>query len=113
MIGISGDKLFARKLQIEITHFLELILKQPNLSLKTTIINLRSGKLNFLGYEWYFPQNRKMGSSIYSIIDTTFRRNVRLQLDIPLKNILKIMEEKGFVSKLALGYRPISKAAPV
>ena len=111
MIGTSGDKVLSRQLKSEITHFIEVRLKQTIYTIKTKITDLRAGKVNFLGYEIYLPRNLKISPYIGSGIRTIRRTNPQLRFDIPMDSILKRMEERGYIKKLAKGHRSISKAS--
>jgi len=97
IIGISGDKFLANQLEVEIIHFLEVRLKQKIHFIKTNITDLRSGKVNFLGYEIYLTRNQNNNSC------------PQLRFDIPMDSVLKKMEEKGYIKKLIKGHRSISK----
>jgi len=110
IIGISGTKVLARQLQLEVTHFLKVKLKQTITFINMKLTDLRAGKANFLGYEIYLPRNRKISS--YMDLSSSIIGPIRLRLrfDIPIRVILKRMEKRGYIKKLVNGYRSISKA---
>mmetsp|Transcript_37340 Transcript_37340/g.63597 ORF Transcript_37340/g.63597 Transcript_37340/m.63597 type:complete len:518 (-) Transcript_37340:634-2187(-) len=111
MIGIKGDQILAQELKIEVNNFMMIRLSQTVHPKKTKIINLRSGKLKFLGYEIYILRNAK--TSLYKTFNThtTFKTNFGLRFDIPICYILKKIEERGYIKKLVKGHRPISKTS--
>ena len=87
-----------RQLRIEINLFVSLNLKQIIYPIKINSINLWIDKINFLGYEIYFPQNEKFNEI-----------NLSLQFNIPLNLTLKMMEKKGYIKNFFNGYRSVSK----
>ena len=111
MIGIKGDQTLAKKLKVEVSHFVMVRLKQTVHPTKTKITDLRSGKAKFLGYEIYLPRNRKISLYTGSGTRTTRRTNPRLRFDIPMDSVLQKMEERGYIKKLVKGHRSISKAS--
>jgi RNA-directed DNA polymerase len=110
IIGIKGNQTLAKELKVEVSHFVMVRLKQVVHPAKIKIIDLRSRKVKFLGYEIYLARNRKISSYNGSDTRTTHRTNPRLRFDIPMDSILQKMEEKGYIKKLVKGYRSISKA---
>ena len=98
MLGISKNKILARQLRIEVNLFVSLKLKQIIYPIKINTINLWTDKVNFLGYEIYFLQNKKIRKT-----------NFKLEFDVPLNLIFKIMEKKGYIKNFVKGHRSISK----
>ena len=113
MIGIKGDETLAKKLKLEVYHFLIANLKQTINPTKIKIINLSSGKAKFLQYEIYLAREYKICTAHNQTIrDNKFvtKLNPKLKFDIPMDSILQNMEKRGYIKKLVKGYRPISKA---
>ena len=108
MIGVSGDKALAYQIKTEIGEFLKVKLKQTLHSVKTKVTDIRSGKVKFLGYEIYLPQERNISPYTAAGTRTTRRTNSMLRFDIPTDSILKKMEERGYIRKLVKGYFPTS-----
>lgn len=109
MIGVKGSQELAYQLKREMGEFLKVNLKQRLHTLKTKVTNLRAGKVNFLGYEIYLPRKRTISSYTVSGIRTTRRTNPMLRFDLPLDSILKKMEDRGYLQRKTVLYRPISK----
>ena len=110
MIGITRNNILARQLNVEVNLFVSIKLKQRINPIKTKIINLWTEKVNFLGYDIYFLQNRKIRLSIRPYNQLPNEINHKLQFDIPLYFILKKMKKRGYIKNLVNGYRSISKA---
>lgn len=109
IVGIRGSQFLAKQLRIEVNLFSSIKLKQIIYPIKTKIINLWTGKVNFLGYEIYFLQNEKSNTFIYPRTEIINTLNFKLQFDIPINLILKIMEKRGYIKNFVNGYRSISK----
>jgi group II intron reverse transcriptase/maturase len=111
MVGITNDKSLANQLKVEISEFLEKELKQILHPTKTKVTDLRAGKVKFLGYELYLPQNRTISPYIGSATRTTRRSNPMLRFDIPMDSVLNKLEERGYLKKLPTRYFPTSKGS--
>lgn len=98
ILGISENQILAKRLRIEVNLFVSLKLKQIIYPIKTNIINLWIDKINFLGYNIYFSQNKKV-----------CKTKIKLKFDIPLNLIFKIMEKKSYIKNFVKGHRSISK----
>lgn len=107
MIGIKGNQILAKELKIEISHFIMTYFKQPINSAKIEIIDLRSGKVEFVRYEIYKLRNMKVNS--LTKFNIRHKKNDRLRFDIPMNFVLQKIKEKGYIKKLVKGYRSISK----
>lgn len=113
MIGVSGDKEIASKLLDETKVFFKDTLDQNLHPEKTKLTDLRKGKANFLGYEIFLPANNPVTYSVLSGTRTCRRGNPRLRFDIPVNKVISKMVQKGYVTRLKKGVRPISKSSYV
>jgi group II intron reverse transcriptase/maturase len=108
IIGVSGGKILANQLKVEVRKFLESNLHQP---MKTKVTNLRAGKAKFLGYEIYLPREGKVSTYTGSGTRLTRRTNPMLRFDIPLDSVLNRMHKRGYLRKSPQSYIPTSKAS--
>nr|QVO51157.1 hypothetical protein [Ulva compressa] len=113
MIGVSGDKEIAQKLLKDVKDFFNETLNQKLHPEKTKLTNLRKGKAYFLGYEIFLPAKNPITSSVFSGTHTRRRGNPKLRFDIPVNELISKMVQKGYVSRLKKGVRPISKSSYV
>jgi group II intron reverse transcriptase/maturase len=111
IIGIRGPKNLAVNIKEEVRIFLKTQLKQHLDPLKTKIINLRAGKLEFLGYEIFFPRNMKLTKYKKKDEKITIRRfRPKLRFHIPLIMVRKRLQERGYIACVKKDkFRPISK----
>lgn len=111
MIGVKGPKSLAKQLKEEVTQFFEENLKQGLDPIKTEIINLRAGKVNFLGYDIFLPRNMKLVK--YKVAggkQTVRRQTPTLRFHAPVDDILRRLKERGYISYKDNQWRPISKS---
>lgn len=111
MIGVKGPYSLAKQLKEEVTQFFEETLKQTLDPKKTQIINLKSGKASFLGYEIFLPRNMKLVK--YKVAggkQTVRRQTPMLRFHVPLDNILRRLKERGYITYKDNKPRPISKS---
>jgi nicotine oxidoreductase len=113
MIGVSGDKEIAKKLLYEVKVFFNETLNQKLHPEKTKLTNLRKGKACFLGYEIFLPAKNPVTNVVFSGTNTRRRGNPTLRFDIPVKNIIGKMIDKGYILRKKKGVRPISKSSYV
>lgn len=111
MIGISGDKEIAHKLLYEVKVFFKETLNKKLHPKKTKLTNLRKGKARFLGYEIFLTDKNPVNNSVFSGTNTRRRINSNLRFDIPVNDLISKMINKGYVSRLKKGVRPISKSS--
>ena len=112
MIGIKGPKQLASQIKEEISEFLQSELNQELDPVKTTITNLRKGKVTFLGYEIFLPRNMKLTKYKKKGGKMTIRRSSpMLRFQIPVKSVVKRLNERGYVTYKNNEVRPISKAS--
>lgn len=110
IIGIKGPNKLAIQIKEEIGLFLRNHLKQELDPLKTEIINIRSGKILFLGYEIFLPRNMKLVKYKKEKGRQTVRRSTpSLRFHIPVEKVLKRLKERGYVDYQNNKIRPVSK----
>lgn len=110
MIGVKGTSSLTKQIKEEVTEFFEKDLKQSLDSNKTKIINLKSGKVTFLGYDIFLPRNMKLVKYKMAGSKQTIRRQTpMLRFQIPINNILKRLKERGYITYKNDKWRPISK----
>ena len=94
IVGIRGPKHIAIEIKNELESFLKFHLLHHH---KTKIMNIRAGKLSFLGYYIFLPRNMKI--SKYSF-------------QMPVDQVIKRMKERGYITYDKNNkVRPISKAS--
>lgn len=115
IIGISGDKVLARQLKVELIHFMGIELNQITYPIKLNVRDLRSNKVKFLGYQIFFLQRQKMNhyNTFRNLTIYQTRTKPQLQFDIPIDLILKQMQKNGYIIKLTNSndYRSISNVS--
>ena len=112
IIGIKGSRKLACEIQVELEKFFQTQLKQELDSNKTRIINLRAGKLNFLGYDIFLPRNMKLVKyKKRNGVQTVRRSTPTLRFHLPQKNLVKRLKERGYITYSHNRPRPISKSS--
>ena len=109
MIGVKGPQKLAEQLKDEVAIFLRDHLKP----IKTKIINLRAGKIRFLGYDMFLPRNIKL---VKYKKGPGYKQTVRqltpmLRLQLPIDQVAKRLHERGYIGYENNKIRPISKAS--
>lgn len=98
VVGIIGPLSFAEEIKSKIEHFLknELLLElNPD---KTTILNLNQDCCKFLGYKIKTTTRKYYESRIIKTKNSTRRAPFgRIKFYLPTEDIVKRLEEKGFV----------------
>ena len=111
MIGVKGPYSLAKQIKKEVTQLFEEELKQTLDPKKTQIINLRSGKVNFLGYNIFLPRNMKLVK--YKVAggkQTVRRQTAMLRFHVPVIHILQRLNERGYITYKNNKWRPTSKS---
>jgi group II intron reverse transcriptase/maturase len=110
MIGIKGPRKIAEQIKEDATEFLRIQLKQELDPVKTKIIDLRAGKVHFLGYEIFLARNMKLVKYKRQEAKQTIRRSTRrLRFQVPVEKILKRLKERGYIAHEDNKFRPVSK----
>ena len=112
IIGIRGSYTTASQIQNEVSDFIKNHLKQELDLKKTKIVNIRAGKFPFLGYEIFLPRNMKIVKYKTKTSRQTLRRSTPiLRFDIPVKQIVKRLHERGYITFEKNKVRPLSKSS--
>ena len=112
MIGVRGPYRLAKQLHEEIDNFFRTQLNQELDPDKTKIINLRSGKVSFLGYEIFLPRNvRLVKYKVKGGKQTVRWQAPILRFQLPVQIILRRLKERGYVTYKNNKWRPISKSS--
>jgi len=112
MIGIRGPRNLTHQIKRDVEEFFSTQLKQKLDPDKTKIINLRVGKVLFLGYEIFLPRNSRLIKYKKSNGKQTVRRSPPiLRFQIPVDLILKRLKERGYIAIFNNKIRPISKGS--
>jgi len=112
IIGVRGPHKIAETLKEDVDEFLQTHLKQQLDPAKTKIIDLRAGKVPFLGYEVFLPRNMKLVKYKQQNGKQTVRRSTpRLRFQIPVNKILQRLNERGYITYVNNKVRPISKSS--
>lgn len=112
IIGIKGTKNFSIRLKKEIEEFIQSKLNQELNPQETKVINIQAGKVNFLGYDIFMPRNIKLTKYKKKDchgIDRKLSNMLRFQ--VPVKRVIKCLQERGYISYENNKVRPISKAS--
>jgi group II intron reverse transcriptase/maturase len=110
IIGIKGPKPLANRIRTEVGNFLLDHLLQELDPVKTTVTELRAGKVIFLGYEIFLPRNARLTKYKKKGGKQTIRRSPpQLRFHIPLDTIRKRLFERGYITYSNNKWRPISK----
>jgi len=110
MIGIKGPRRIAEQIKEDATEFLRIQLKQELDPVKTKIIDLRAGKVYFLGYEIFLARNMKLVKYKRQEAKQMIRRSPRrLRFQVPVEKILKRLNERGYIAYEDNKFRPVSK----
>jgi len=111
IIGVKGPIHLTKQIKEEVEDFLQTHLKQELDPKKTEIINLRAGKVSFLGYEIFLPRNKKLVKYKKEGGKQTVRRQTpTLRFQLPVDRIIKRLKERGYVTQMNNKWRPISKS---
>lgn len=112
MIGIRGPYQLAEQVKDEVGKFLRDHLLQELDPVKTEIVNLRAGKITFLGYEIFLPRHMKLTKYRKEQGKQTIRRSVpQLRFHLPIEKVTKRLQERGYITYLNHKVRPISKGS--
>jgi len=112
MIGIKGPRNLTIQIKKDVEEFFCTQLKQKLDPDKTKIIDLRAGKVLFLGYELFLPRNSKLVKYKKLNGKQTIRRSPPiLRFQLPVDLILKRLKERGYIAILNNKIRPISKGS--
>lgn len=112
IIGIKGPEKLAKQIREEVGYFLREHLKQELDPQKTKIINLRAGKLTFLGYDIFLPRNMKLVKYKKRDGKQTVRRSTpMLRFQVPIDRVTKRLKERGYITHHENKIRPISKGS--
>jgi len=112
VIGIRGSRNLAIQVKKEVEEFFCTQLKQELDPDQTKIINLRAGKVSFLGYDIFLPRNSKFINYKKQDGKQTIRRSPpMLRFHIPVDLILKRLQERGYVATVNNKIRPISNGS--
>ena len=112
IIGIKGPEKLAKQIREEVGYFLREHLKQELDPQKTQIINLRAGKLTFLGYDIFLPRNMKLVKYKKRDGKQTVRRSTpMLRFQLPIDKVTKRLKERGYITHHENKIRPISKGS--
>lgn len=112
IIGVKGPLKLAEQIRGDVEYFLKEHLKQTLDPQKTKIINLRAGKVTFLGYDIFLPRNMKLVK--YKKRDgklTTRRSTPMLRFQLPVDKVTKRLRERGYIAYHKNKIRPISKGS--
>lgn len=110
IIGIKGPIQLAKQLKEEVNDFFQNQLHQELDSEKTKILNLRSGKISFLGYEIFLPRNMKLVKYKKKKKRQTVRRqSPTLSFQLPVKIIIQRLHKRGYIVYENNRWRPVSK----
>jgi group II intron reverse transcriptase/maturase len=111
MIGVKGPCSLAKQLREEVDEFFETKLRQTLDPEKTKVINLRAGKVNFLGYDIFLPRNIKLVKYKRKGAKQTMRRqSPTLRFHLPVKKVLQRLNERGYITYTNNRWRPVSKS---
>ena len=112
IIGIKGSYKLAKQIKDEVEYFLQNQLRQELDPVKTEIINLRSGKFMFLGYEIFLPRNMKLVKYKMKTGKQTVRKATPvLRFHLPIDKVTKRLYERGYITYKNNKIRPISKGS--
>jgi len=112
IVGVKGPFELAEQIKVEIDYFLKKHLKQELDPNKTKLINLRSGKFTFLGYEIFLPRNMKLVKYKKDKGKQTVRRSKPiLRFQLPIEKVTKRLQERGYITFNGNKIRPISKGS--
>jgi group II intron reverse transcriptase/maturase len=111
MIGIAGDRKLSFQIKDFVADFTKNSLAQELHPVKTTVTDLRTGNLHFLGYEIFLPRNRPISGYKGKGIRTIRRGQPQLRFDIPVDKVTKRYTERGYFKQLPDRIRPISRAS--
>ena len=110
IIGIKGPRKLAEEIREDVDDFLRIHLKQELDPVKTKIIDLRAGKISFLGYDIFLPRNMKLVKYKKQGGKQTIRRSTpRLRFQVPVDKVLKRLKERGYITYSDNKVRPTSK----
>lgn len=110
IIGIKGPYRLAKEVKEEVNSFLRDQLNQELNIVQTKIINIRAGKVCFLGYDIFLPRNLKLVK--YKKINgkqPIHKSTLMLRFQIPIDQITKRLYENGYITYTNNKIRPISK----
>lgn len=105
VIGIEGPKKIASEVLDRVQSFLKTELALTLSPNKTKITCLHRGTVSFLGYNIFLPRNRP----ITKVKGITRRGNSMLRFEPQMDKILPRLCNRGFITHLKQGYRPVSK----
>lgn len=111
IIGIKGPGKLAEQIKQEVGIFLRNHLKQELDPVKTEVIDLRAGKVFFLGYDIFLPRNMKLVKYKGKGKQTVRRSTPRLRLQLPVDKVIKRLKERGYITYVNNKVRPISKGS--
>lgn len=111
MIGITGDRTLAYNLKDKVDYFMKNTLDQKLNPLKTKIIDLRMGNVNFLGYEIFLPRNYSISGYKAKEVKSIRSGQPQLRFDIPVAKVTQRYVDKGYLKSLKNKIRPISKSS--
>lgn len=112
IIGIKGPSKLAEQIKDEVGKFLREHLKQELNPNKTKVINLRSGKVSFLGYDIFLPRNMKLVKYKKGNGRQTIRRSTpMLRFQLPIDKVVKRLHERGYITYINNKVRPTSKSS--
>jgi len=111
IIGIKGPSKLAEQMKEEVGDFLRSHLKQELDPVKTKIINLRSGKVFFLGYDIFLPRNMKRVKYKGKGKQTVRRSTPTLRFQLPVEKVIQRLHERGYLAYVKNKIRPISKGS--
>lgn len=109
IIGMKGELFLIETLKIEINYFLLIYLKQTLNSIKLTTINVSRNEIQFMGYQIYSLNNRKINNYKPYFDKMSCQKNFRIEFHIPTGFIFRKMEKEGYIKKLTTCYQSISK----
>lgn len=112
IIGLKGPRKLAEQIKDEVGIFLDEHLRlelDPN---KTKVINIRSGKFLFLGYDIFLPRNMKLVKYKKGNSKQTIRRSTpKLRFNLPIEKVTKRLHERGYITYINNKIRPTSKSS--
>jgi len=112
IIGVRGPRKLAEQIKDEVKEFLYNHLKQELDPIKTQVIDLRAGKVFFLGYDIFLPRNMKLVKYKKDHGRQTIRRSPpMLRLQLPIDRVTKRLHERGYITYINNRLRPISKGS--
>lgn len=112
IVGVKGPQSLAEQIKSEISIFFRDHLKQELDPVKTQVIQIRAGKVLFLGYDIFLPRHMKLVKYKKGSNQLTVRRSSRrLRMEVPVDRVVKRLQERGYVMYGKYGLRPISKGS--